>query len=438
MINGNCSIAQAQALPQCNQDVHNDFKPLIEAMEELRTQRNCQFLGIQALGSKNEGNGQTLPSENCRSVIIGDAAARGFLGLNAEKFEFNIIGSGNQKLGTIDAHITKGMTKEAIMARLTNFDNKAKFEQFCNNSACPKNDDSSLKNLYSAIETVKNKEHCKIGKIQVMNTEFANVNQSQCALSVEGNLGSEGLTKERAPASVQVYDTEGKIISTLEIKVSSEMKTEDIVAQFDNDDIRKICIEANTAHRIDDTVAAQEVGLPDSTFVPSYWKDKMNLLRNSAVNNDIKEFRVEVDSTGSLKLFADDPNEIIRFQTEFENVLNAGRKDGGHVTFLNLGDKILVSGEPSSVRIEAIANREKITLSAPQNSLLEEFSSASTLLNFKVDDQGQVSLLTGNLDMSDKALLGPGEDFLDYKVISVERDTSIKAMPSFRYVLAPK
>jgi len=446
MLLSNCTVKQSSALPQCNQEVNNEFKPMIEAMEELRTKRNCSFIGIQAVSAKATSQESENLNENCRSTVTGEVASKGYTGLNPEKFNFYFIGSGNQRLGSLEAFMFKNMTKEAIMARLTNFDNKAKFDSFCNDSICPRSPSDSLKPVYEAMESIKAKENCKFGSIQVMDPATAKTSTSKCELSVEGSIASEGLPftpgkrglQKRVLATVRFLDTEGKPLSDIEINIASDMKAESIVNQIVEGDLSKICIAANTANLIDDNKAVEDLAIPESMFVPSYWKDKMNLLRNVAVNHDIKGFRVEVDSTGSLKLFADDPLDILRYQTELSNILNLGRNDGGQVTYLNLGDKVLVTGGPPSVPVEAIANRGRITLTSPQKSMLEEFSSASTLLDFKIDDKGQVTLVSGNLDKSENALLGAGEDFLDFKVVSVEKDSNINNMQAFRYVLAPK
>ncbi|GAB4414187.1 MAG: hypothetical protein OHK0056_20800 [Bacteriovoracaceae bacterium] len=440
-----CSVTSAVALPKCHQEVHNDMRPLVDALEDLRQQRNCRFQGIQAHMSDEANPTGLADLQNCRSVVLGNAAKDGFNGKDSLKFKFHFVGAGNNRLGNIEAEIRKDMSKDAIIALITTNQNRALFESQCNDSNCPKSGDQTLKALYEMLEKVKRIDYCRVGKVQAVDPQSADKLSSQCDLSIEGALLSEGLPYQanirgpqtRIPASIVIHDVEGKPLSTIQINVASDMSSDDMFNQIDQQTLRKICVDANTAHRVDDTVAAHDLGISDTTFVPSFWKDKLNLLRNIAEREGIKGFRVEVSRTGDLELFADDPMDILRFQTQIENTLNLGRTDGGRVTFLNIGKKIIVSGGPGSTKVEAIANRNSITLTDIQRKLLVDVADNTHMLNFKVHADGSLELILAARDNSGD-IFSVNEEIEGHIVKSSEKYEAVTALEAKRYVLVPK
>lgn len=440
-----CSVTSAVALPKCHQDLHSDMRPLVDALEDLRQQRNCRFQGIQAHMSDEANPTGLADLQNCRSVVLGNAAKDGFNRKDSLKFKFHFVGAGNNRLGNIEAEIKKDMSKDAIMALITTNENRALFESQCNDSNCPKSGDQTLKALYEMLEKVKRIDYCKVGKVQAVDPQSADKLSSQCDLSIEGSLLSEGLPYQagirspqtRVPASIVIHNVDGKPLSTVQINVASDMSSDSMFNQIDEDSLRKICVEANDAHKINDTVAGRDLGISDTTFVPSFWKDKLNMVRNIAEREGIKGFRVEVSRTGDLELFADDPMDILRFQTQLENTLNLGRTDGGRVTFLNLGNKIIVSGGPGSTKVEAIANRNSITLTDTQSKFLVDVADNSHMLNFKVNADGSLELFLAAIDNSGD-IFRINEEIEGYVVQSSEKYEAVTALEAKRYVLVPK
>lgn len=445
MLFNNCNVTSAKALPQCHQDLHSDLRPLVDALEDLRKQRNCRFQGIQAHSSSEANPTGLADLKNCRSVVLGEASKNGFNGKDSLKIKFHFIGAGNNRLGNIEAEIKKDMSKDAIMALITTNQNKSLFESQCNNSNCPKSGDQTLKALYETLEQVKKIDYCKVGKVQAVDSASVGNLSSQCDLSVEGALLSEGLPyqpgirspQKRVPATIVIYDVDGKKLSSVEINVASDMRSVDMFKQIDEQSLRKICVDANSVHKVNDTVAAQDLGISDTTFVPSYWKDKLNLVRNIAERENIKGFRVEVTQTGDLEFFADDPMDVLRFQTQLENVLNVGRKDGGRVIFTNLGKKILVSGGPGSTKVEAIANRNSIKLTDSQNKFLVDVADNTHLFNFKLDSNGTIELVAADRNNSGD-VFSVNEEIEGYIVQSSEKYEPITYFDAKKYILVPQ
>lgn len=439
-----CTNIESKTLPRCNDNVHASFNPMIEAMEELREKKQCSFMGIQAIDDDSLTNSFEAPKPECRSTVAGALKSSGFSGDGEQGFSFYFVGSKNQQLGRIHMKVSPGMSKEAIMAMLSSGENQKDFEKFCTKSACPQSENPTLKNLYGALEKLKQKDNCSLGRVQAVDYETGSTGifeYSQCGLSIEGDLGSEGFQRVSAKSGVKAHkrkvsinlrDKKGEFLTTVHVDISAGTTTDQILAQIPKEEIQAACVRSNTTDRTDSDAAVADLGISNKTFIPSYWKDKLDDIRNilESQNPPVEGVRVEVTADGSLKIFSKDKMDILAQQTMLSNTLDAGRKDGLRVSFTTSDsmDYVLVGNAPSSVSVESISHRKGVNLSSEQRSILEEVGTEQALSDFNVNKNGAISFTSTESDRSG-ALFSNGEKYRGYEVLVVS-ETKRKAQGS--------
>jgi hypothetical protein len=391
--------------PQCNDELNTDFDNMVAAMEELRNQRQCRFYGIQAIDSESLSQLMDFQDSPCRSGVQGAMKSSGIPTDGAE-FSFYFFGSKNERLGRLNiSQLRPESTKEEIMAELTTGENQARFESFCNNSTCPRIEDGDLKleSLYSALDRVKEKANCNFGSVQAVDRDTGNneaFELSQCGLSIEGRLASEGLPhtpgirglQQRIPVSVNIRDRQGNFLSKIHLNAASDMTAESIYEQIDNEALQEACVSSNSTNLSDDEGAVADVGISEGTFIPSFWQSRIADLRNVAANNNIEGFRIEVTETGDMILHADDPNQILAHQTQFLNLINNDPEVRTRASFLtspNGGVRIV--GTPPAARVEAIAQRDGVTLSTVERATMADITDGVGIISLARDSSGVIT-----------------------------------------------
>lgn len=421
-----CDNYKANALPHCNDEVSGEFDPMIAAMKELRQSKNCSFMGIQAIDGDSLSNSFEAPNLECRSSVVGALKSSGFGREGAQNFSFYFVGADKQELGRIEAKISKDMSKEAIMAALSSGANQEAFNRYCNNSACPRSENLTLKSLYGALDQLKEKKNCNIGSVHAVDyaTESSGIYEhSKCGLSVEGELGSEGLSADKqTKVSLTLRDKKGTFLTQTHVEISSEMTAEQIMKLIPAEEIAKACVDSNVTDKTDSEGALADLGISEQTYIPSYWKDKLDDIRNFAESQDppLKNFRVEVDESGNLKLYGDDLMGILATRTQLENILNMGRKDGGRLNFVSSESMghVLIEGAPASAAVESIAHRKGLELTGDQRRMLEEVGTERPLRDFSVDANGVMSFAVID-PKGDGALFQSGEEYNGHQVTLV-------------------
>lgn len=423
-----CDNYKTTALPKCNDEVSSEFDPMVEAMEELRQSRKCSFAGIQAIDGESLNNSFEAPEPNCRSSVVGLFKSSGFGSNSSIPFSFYFVGADNQQLGRIEAPITKGMSKEAIMAALSTGANQEAFNRYCDNSVCPRSENPTLKNLYGALDKLKERENCNLGSVHAVDyaSESSGIfEHSSCGLSIEGGLGSDGLPQEeskRTKISITLRDKKGVFLTQTHIEISSEMSADQIMKLIPEEEVAKACVHSNTTDKTDGDAAIADLGISDKTYVPTYWKDKLDDIRNLAESQEpaLKNFRAEVDEYGNLKLYADDVNGILAMQTQLGSILNGTRTDGGRFNFVGSPElgHVVIEGAPASVAVESIAQRNGLKLDEHRRKLLEEIGTEQPLRDISVDEVGNITITT--LDKNgDGPLFQSGETYQGFSVVPV-------------------
>ncbi len=391
--------------PQCNDELNSDFGNMVAAMEELRNQRQCRFYGIQAIDSESLSQLMDFQDSACRSGVQGAMKSSG-LPTGGAEFSFYFFGSNNERLGRLSiSQLRPDATKEEIMAELTTGENQARFESFCNNSACPRieNGDLRLENLYSALDRVKERTNCNFGSVQAVDRDTGNneaFELSNCGLSIEGRLASDGLPhtpgirgiQQRVPVSVNIRDRQGRFLSTIHLNAASDMNADSIYEQINNEDLQEACVKSNSTNLSDDEAAVADVGISEGTFIPSFWQSRIADLRNVAAQNNIEGFRIEVTETGDMILHADDPNQILAFQAQFLNLINNDPEVGSRASFqTSPNGGIRIVGTPPAARVEAIAQRDGVTLSTAESATMTEISDGVGVNSLARDSSGVIS-----------------------------------------------
>jgi hypothetical protein len=100
--------------------------------------------------------------------------------------------------------------------------------------ACEKSDDATLKNLYAAMEKLKEQENCQFGRIKAMDqsTSMSRILlTSTCPVAILGSL-REGLGGERNKVVLQMRDKNGTFSGQIDFETSLTESEDDILAKI--------------------------------------------------------------------------------------------------------------------------------------------------------------------------------------------------------------
>lgn len=373
------------ALPACNSETHDSFRPMIQAMDELRSMAGCSFMGVHAVDSESLGHMMEF-NPQCRSSVDGIFKSSG-IPADGRQFTFYFQGGEGSERQRMTLDITPSMTKEEIVAALTGGPNRATFNGICENTACPRITDESLglSNLYEALDMIKNNPRCDVGSIQAVDREFSmyrSFKPNTCALSVSGHLASEGLPNRESesgpvPVVVLLSNRQGEQIARMNINIMAEYPAGVIYNQLMAQNLMQTCMDANQSSTGDMEQVARDLGIPEGTFIPEVYRegDFLGKLRNIIGDKDVQ---VSIGEDGSILLTGPDASDLrgqvrslVSSSEQFDDYRRARLFGGSKDLVVREGDNIRIVATPP-VQVEVAANNGGATLTEQERATLTE------------------------------------------------------------------
>lgn len=387
-----CSDMTPNALPTCEAPNQPGLENLELALSELRNDSNCRFQGLEVMDSatRNRFRSNNLAEARANTCQINFSGRLPEKGISSDTgLSIFLRGLNMRSLGELKISIDGNTSKNDILSQLTTGDNLKRYQEMCQNSACPRSEAEGLGALYNALEEVKGRENCPIPVAYALDSETDSSEDFQapsCGLSIQGSINIDGLRESPSNVIIRLRKPDQDIPTRFSLNLTNRTTQKEIMEQLNQDSrLDDFCIGAKTEERTSITTAKERLGITPTQFVAQSQEQLLTTIGRYFDENNIEGVNVRLDETGNLSISPLD--EVTKNQLINYIDINVTGYDIRNLSYS--GDTIIVSSLPPA-RMEYLTQGLERPLTDGETAALSELVSDpnARFLNLTAGDGG--------------------------------------------------